>query len=262
MHCIVRAGSVQIKFYKKLTKVKPARLKLWAFFFEMEKLQWFKFTPTDWVMGKIQRCPETTQARFMRLICLYWNKECVLNYEDAEIEIDKDHLEILINKKIIKVIDDFIQIEFLNEQLCGISETSEKRRQAVLQRWNKVKQIDTSVSNNYTSVLQKDTEKRREEKRKIIEDNIDSRKLKFAHTLKPFINNYTKELIREFYNYWTEPNKSNTKFKQELERTWSLERRLETWAKNDTNFNNNNHKKQKQNELTRITNEIRKNENG
>jgi hypothetical protein len=93
-------------------------------------------------------------------------------------------------------------------------------------------------------------------------NNIDSRKLKFANTLKPFIDNYSKELIREFYNYWTEPNKSNTKFKQELERTWSLERRLETWAKNDTNFNNNNNtKKQKQNELTRITNEIRKNNN-
>jgi hypothetical protein len=94
-------------------------------------------------------------------------------------------------------------------------------------------------------------------------NSIDSRKLKFANTLKPFIDNYGKELIREFYNYWTEPNKSNTKFKQELERTWSLERRLETWAKNDTNFNNNNNtKKQKQNELTRITNEIRKNNNG
>ena len=94
-------------------------------------------------------------------------------------------------------------------------------------------------------------------------NSIDSRKLKFANTLKPFIDNYSKELIREFYNYWTEPNKSNTKFKQELERTWSLERRLETWSKNDTNFNNNNNtKKQKQNELTRITNEIRKNNNG
>ena len=99
------------------------------------------------------------------------------------------------------------------------------------------------------------------EKVKLKINNIDSRKLKFANTLKPFINNYSKELIREFYNYWTEPNKSNTKFKQELEPTWSLERRLETWAKNETNFNNN-HKKQKQNELTRITNEIRKNENG
>ena len=65
----------------------------------MDKLQWFKFTPSDWMMGKIQRCPEITQARFMRLCCLYWNKECLLSIEDAEIEIDKEHLDILIAKK-------------------------------------------------------------------------------------------------------------------------------------------------------------------
>lgn len=70
-------------------------------------------------------------------------------------------------------------------------------------------------------------------------NNIDERKLKFASTLKPFIDLYGKELLNEFYKYWTEPNKSNTKFKQELEKTWSLERRLDTWAKNDNNFNKN-----------------------
>lgn len=70
-------------------------------------------------------------------------------------------------------------------------------------------------------------------------NNIEERKLKFAHTLKPFVDFYGKELIREFYDYWTEPNKSNTKFKQELLKTWSLKRRLETWAKNDINFNQN-----------------------
>jgi hypothetical protein len=69
------------------------------------------------------------------------------------------------------------------------------------------------------------------------ENNIEQRKLKFASTLKSFVDIYGRDLIKEFYDYWTEPNKSNTKFKQELEKTWSLERRLETWAKNDINFN-------------------------
>lgn len=132
----------------------------------MDKLQWFKFTPTDWIMGKIQRCPEITQARFMRLICLYWNKECLLSFEDAEIEIDKEHLDILINKKIVKVEDTFLIIDFLNEQLGCIAETSEKRRKAVLLRWAKVKQNDTSVLQTDTSVLQSDTDKSRVEKDK------------------------------------------------------------------------------------------------
>lgn len=64
-------------------------------------------------------------------------------------------------------------------------------------------------------------------------NKIEERKLKFANTLKPFLDTYGKEMIKDFYEYWTEPNKSNTKFKQELEKTWSLERRLKTWANND-----------------------------
>ena len=68
-------------------------------------------------------------------------------------------------------------------------------------------------------------------------NNIEERKLKFAHTLQPYVDVYGRELLKEFYEYWTEPNKSNTKFRAELEKTWSLERRLQTWAKNDTKFN-------------------------
>lgn len=83
-------------------------------------------------------------------------------------------------------------------------------------------------------------------------NNIDSRKLKFAQTLKPFLDLYGKETIRNFYEYWTEPNKSNTKYRQELQKTWSTERRLKAW--NENNFNNKN----KTNEqLTGITTAIR-----
>jgi len=65
---------------------------------------------------------------------------------------------------------------------------------------------------------------------------IDERKLKFSETLKPFLEIYGKEMILKFYQYWTEPNKSNTKFRQEMEKTWDIQRRLNTWASNDKNF--------------------------
>jgi hypothetical protein len=67
-------------------------------------------------------------------------------------------------------------------------------------------------------------------------NNIEERKLKFASTLEPYLKVYGREMLSDFYKYWTEPNKSNTKFKQETEKTWSLERRLETWAKNESKF--------------------------
>lgn len=79
-------------------------------------------------------------------------------------------------------------------------------------------------------------------------NSIDSRKLKFAATLKPFVDLYGRDLLKDFYEYWTEPNKSNTKFRQELQKTWSLERRLQTWTKNESNFKN------KKNGNAKITN--------
>lgn len=100
-----------------------------------------------------------------------------------------------------------------------------------------------------------------EVKEKLKINNIDERKLKFASTLKPFINIYGKDLLNDFYKYWTEPNKSNTKFKQELEKTWSLERRLETWVKNDKTFKNNSNTKNLKNEQIRELSTIARNSN-
>ncbi len=68
---------------------------------------------------------------------------------------------------------------------------------------------------------------------KVKENNIDDRKLKFASTLKPFKDIYHRDMLIKFFKYWTQPNKSNTKFKQELEKTWSLSLRLETWSNNN-----------------------------
>jgi hypothetical protein len=69
--------------------------------------------------------------------------------------------------------------------------------------------------------------------------NVSERKLKFASTLEPFQKLYPKQMLSDFYKYWGELNKSGTKFKQELEKTWDLERRLEMWARRDKEFNKN-----------------------
>lgn len=197
----------------------------------MDKLQWFKFCPTDWSMGKIQRCPETTQARFLRLVCLYWNKEGVLSIEDAEIEIDKEHLDILVAKKIIKTNGNFILIEFLNEQLNDVYATSEKRRESVLKRWKNVKQNDTSVLQNNTSVLQSDTDKSREDKSR--EDKDKKRVVnKFtAPTLLEvetyFIENgFSKFLAKRAFDYYAVANWKDSKgnqvknWKQKMRGVW------------------------------------------
>jgi len=138
----------------------------------MDKLQWFKFNYADWRMGKIQRCSEITQARFLNLCCLYWSKEANLSYEDAEIEIDKEHLDVLLAKKIIERDDEYIFIKFLDEQLFDIAETSKGKSKAAKIRWEKYRKKKANEEQNnadamhvHKDAMQNNTEKRREEKR-------------------------------------------------------------------------------------------------
>ena len=66
---------------------------------------------------------------------------------------------------------------------------------------------------------------------------LKERKEDFYNTLIPFVAKYGKEMVRAFFDYWSEPNKSNSKMRYELERTWDLSRRLGTWASRDNQFN-------------------------
>jgi len=107
----------------------------------MENIPWFKFNPSAWMMGKIQRCGEITQARFIRLCSLYWSKGCEMTIEDAVIEIDQDHFDILKSKKIISLDHNRVYISFLDEQMFEIKEDSKDKSNSGiignLKRWHK-----------------------------------------------------------------------------------------------------------------------------
>lgn len=60
-----------------------------------------------------------------------------------------------------------------------------------------------------------------------------SRKEEFYRSLIPFLNQYPKEMIRDFYDYWSEMNKTQTKMRFEQQPTWEVSKRLATWAKRE-----------------------------
>jgi hypothetical protein len=121
----------------------------------------------------------------------------------------------------------------LKRDLDKYNKTCLRNSENALKRWNK--ENATASSGMRKDAKNADSDNDSDNGKDIKENNIDSRKLKFANTLKPFVSIYGKELIREFYDYWTEHNKSNTKFKQELQKTWGVELRLKKWSEN--NFN-------------------------
>ena len=57
-----------------------------------------------------------------------------------------------------------------------------------------------------------------------------TRKDFFYQSLVPYVGKYPKDMIRAFFDYWSELNKSETKMRYELEKTWELPKRLVTWA--------------------------------
>jgi len=65
---------------------------------------------------------------------------------------------------------------------------------------------------------------------------LKERETEFKESVKQYSNQYPVNMLKSFCDYWTEPNKSKTKMRFELEKTFEISRRLATWASRDKAF--------------------------
>lgn len=72
-----------------------------------------------------------------------------------------------------------------------------------------------------------------------IKAETDRRMKEFYNSLIPYVQTYGKEMVREFYDYWSEVNKSGSKMKWEQEPTWVLDKRLARWSRHDKKYKSN-----------------------
>ena len=77
------------------------------------------------------------------------------------------------------------------------------------------------------------------QKKKSKEELTIERRKAFYESLIPFVKIYGKDMIRNFYDYWSEMNKSKSSMRWEGEKTWELERRLEYWSRRDNSYKGN-----------------------
>ena len=68
---------------------------------------------------------------------------------------------------------------------------------------------------------------------------LETRKEDFYNSLVGYVSKYGRETVREFFDYWSETNKSKTKMRWELQKTWETGKRLATWASKNDKFNSN-----------------------
>lgn len=70
--------------------------------------------------------------------------------------------------------------------------------------------------------------------------SIEERKQEFYNSLIPFLEFYSKEIVKDFFEYWSEHGERDRKFRKEKEKSFNTELRLKTWLKRSKEFKEKN----------------------
>lgn len=69
-------------------------------------------------------------------------------------------------------------------------------------------------------------------------DEMELRKEKFYQSLVPYVAKYGKDMVRAFYDYWTEKTYGGRKMRFEKQQAFEISKRLATWQKHDLSYAN------------------------
>ena len=158
------------------------------------------------------------------------NKLCVEDYETLAfgLQCDTDKLKQVIEDFDLFVIEgNCFYSKRLYEHIEEINLKSKKAKESVNKRWSNTNVIQTNNDSN-TSKVKKSISK----VNKSIEDRIKAFK-NAIHSIKDI----SDEDKNDFFLYWTERNKSGSKFRAEMQKTFDINLRLKRWASNGFNKN-------------------------
>lgn len=116
----------------------------------------------------------------------------------------------------------------LKRDLIKYEETKDNRSKAGKAGANKRWQNVTEDSKRISSIAKIADNVNVTVKDKVI-DSIEERKNKFYDLLSNYLTEYTKEMIRDFFNYWSEHGEKDKKMRFEKEKTFGVKQRLATW---------------------------------
>lgn len=161
--------------------------------------------------------------------------------------IQTRYFEAARRRKIIEVNKDFLLVDVSKYDNVYIIDKNvdinDKNVDIFLQKKRKYSKVKETNSNELEKKKQEQAKKLAAAKAATL-----SRRDSFYNSLIPYTERYSKTMIREFYDYWSELTKSETKMRFETEKTWEVGKRLATWAKRDPIFNKNNKKSNEQEE--------------
>ena len=208
-----------------------------------KELPYFKFEPAEYLTKDISFCSLSAQGLFINICSYYWQRNCKLTKEQLLKRLNHEiELNELIQEGVIDLIENNIFIKFLDNQLNEVEIKSKTNSinggKGGRPKKNPIESEIKPKENPIESETISETKGIREDKIKLDNNktSLETRTLYFKEKLVPFKNKYSIDLLKNFFQYWTEPNHSKTKMLFELQKTFDVERRLVTWARNDKTF--------------------------
>ena len=159
------------------------------------------------------------------------NKLCIEDYETLAygLQCDASKLKQVIEDFDLFVVEDnCFYSRRLYEHIEEINSKSNKAKENANKRWNNANAMQPHSDSNASISISKAKVK----KSKSIENRIEDFK-KSIHSIKDI----SDEDKNDFFLYWTERNKSGSKFRAELQKTFDINLRLKRWAANGFNKN-------------------------
>ena len=65
-------------------------------------------------------------------------------------------------------------------------------------------------------------------------NNLETRKNDFYQSILPYADQSDREMLNDFFQYWTELDKQRQRMRFEMQKTWETGKRLSTWARRES----------------------------
>lgn len=159
------------------------------------------------------------------------NIELLAGDFDVEPSFLKEVITYLTRLKMLKLESGFISCEKLKERFESLLNKRVRNNAKPKLKTSKTSKKTVSDVENPQSKV-----KESKVKESKVNKTIEERKAEFKNSLLPFLSDYSKELLNEFFEYWTEHGERDKKMRFEKQNSFGLSRRLATWLKNQKRF--------------------------
>lgn len=92
--------------------------------------------------------------------------------------------------------------------------------------------LDSNTKNTVITVLKYNSYQGYDD----LKRDLDAVYERFSAEVMQYHTEHDKNVLEAFIAYWTEPNRSKTKLRYELQPTFDIKRRLATWTKNNSKY--------------------------